>query len=158
MPQLRDFLSRFRPAGAPGAARAAVPADHDLQLAQELEPILTLLDDPHRECAQIIAAARHDAEQILAAARADAAALAAATRRDTAATRRQTVERELAAARATVTDILTSAERQAAQVRELASRRMPAMVQRSVALIRDLPEADPLPRYRSSPGPSGEPS
>ena len=50
MPQLRDFLSRFGPAGAPGAARAAVPADRHRQLVAELDPVLMLLDGQDAEC------------------------------------------------------------------------------------------------------------
>jgi hypothetical protein len=70
VPQLRDFLSRFRPAGAPGAARAAVPADRRRQLEAEVDPVLKLLDGPDAECTRIIAAARRDAEQAIAAANA----------------------------------------------------------------------------------------
>lgn len=158
MPQLRDFLSRFRPAGAPGAARAAVPADQGRQLESELEPVLMLLDGPHRESAQIIAAARHDADQIVAAARAEAAALAAGARRDADAERRLTADRELAAARARAADITSGAQRQAALVRELASQRMPALVRRSVALVRDLPDTDPRPRPDGATGPPGGPA
>jgi hypothetical protein len=44
LPQARDFLNRFRPAGAPGAAsRVAVPADRTAELASELVPVLALL-------------------------------------------------------------------------------------------------------------------
>jgi vacuolar-type H+-ATPase subunit H len=166
VPQLRDFLSRFRPAGAPGAARAAVPADRERQLAAELEPVLTLLDGPHRECAQIISAARHDAGQIVAAARAEAAALAASARRDADAARREAADRELAAARAGATEISTRAEGEAARVRDLARERMPALVRRSVALVRDLPDSagpdpagpGPLPRAEDASGAAGDPA
>ena len=41
MPDLRDFLSRFRPAGAPGAARAGVG------------PVLALLGGTQAECERI---------------------------------------------------------------------------------------------------------
>lgn len=73
MPQLGDFLSRFRPAGAPGAAsRVGVPADRAAELADELGPVLALLDDTQAECARKVAEARQEAERIAAAARAEA--------------------------------------------------------------------------------------
>ena len=51
MPQLRDFLDRFRRQGAPGAAgRAAVPVDRQGALAAELLPVLASLEDPEAEC------------------------------------------------------------------------------------------------------------
>ena len=53
MPHVRDFLSRFRPAGAPGAGRAAVPADRRRELESELGPVLMLLDGPSAECTEI---------------------------------------------------------------------------------------------------------
>jgi hypothetical protein len=55
MPELRDFLARFRPAGAPGtAARAAVPADRSRELEAEVEPVLALLEDTDAERKRII--------------------------------------------------------------------------------------------------------
>ena len=121
MPQLRDFLSRFRPAGAPGAARAAVPADQHLRLETELGPVLTLLDGLDAECAQLVAAAERDAGEIIAAARADAAALAADAVRRAGDIRRQASSEVLAAARAQAADLTAGGARQAvALVRNLA--------------------------------------
>ena len=78
MPEGRDFLDRFRPAGAPGsAARAGVPADRARELADELDPVLALLDDTHAECQRIIAGAGQEAERIMAAARSEAGRIAA---------------------------------------------------------------------------------
>ena len=54
MPHMRDFLSRFRPAGAPGAGPAAVPADRRRELESELGPVLMLLDAPSAECSEIV--------------------------------------------------------------------------------------------------------
>ena len=138
MPPLRDFLSRFRPAGAPGAARAGVPADRRRLLEAELDPVLRLLDGPDAECARIIAQARHDAGQIIAAARARAAALESDTRRRAAAVRRQTVREVLATARAEAADTSAGAARQAALTGELARQRLPALVHRAVGLVREL--------------------
>ena len=67
MTQTRDFLDRFRPAGAPGgAARAGVPADRVRELAAEVGPVLALLDDVHAECDQILGEARREAARVAA--------------------------------------------------------------------------------------------
>ncbi|MCH0573448.1 hypothetical protein I3F60_30175, partial [Streptomyces sp. MUM 136J] len=64
MPRFREFLSRFRPAGSPGAAVAgAVPADRSAELAAELQPVLALLDDSAREAAAVREAAARDAAE-----------------------------------------------------------------------------------------------
>ena len=142
MPQLRDFLSRLRPAGTPGAALAAVPAEPGRRLGAELDPVLTLLDGVDAECARLIAMAQHDAEQITAAARAEAAALASGAQQRAAAVRQEAVQEILATARDEAGATTTSAERQAALMRELARQRLPGLAQRAVALIRDLPGAE----------------
>ena len=77
MPDLRDFLSRFRPAGAPGGARAGVPADRRRELEAEVGPVLALLAGTQAECERIIAQARRDAGRLTAETGAEAAAIAA---------------------------------------------------------------------------------
>ena len=68
--QLHDFLDRFRPAGAPGAAgRAAVPADHAVSWTPNCCRYSRGWTRTDARCAGIIAQARDDAEQIVAAAR-----------------------------------------------------------------------------------------
>lgn len=67
MPRVRDVLHRFRPSGAPGAATTAgVPVDRATELATELEPVLALLADTDRECADVVEAARRDGTAIRA--------------------------------------------------------------------------------------------
>lgn len=100
LPQLGDFLSRFRPAGAPGAAtRAGVPADREAERAAELEPVLGLLAGTEQECAAITTAAGLEADRIVAGARTDAAAIRAQAARDAAVAREEAAARVLAAAR-----------------------------------------------------------
>lgn len=78
MPQLGDFLNRFRPAGAPGAAsRAGVPADRAAELSAELEPVLAMLAATDGECARLVAEAEQEAGRIAADARDQAAGIAA---------------------------------------------------------------------------------
>ena len=76
VPGLRDYLDRFRPAGAPGAGGTGVPADRPRELETELTTVLALLDGVHAECTGIVAKARRDAERMVAAARGEAAAVA----------------------------------------------------------------------------------
>lgn len=139
LPQLRDFLERFRPAGAPGAAASAgVPADRSRELEAELRPVLALLEGVDAECARMVAQARHDAGQIIAAARDEAAAdLADADQRARSA--RDEVMREiLDGARAEAAAAVAEAARQASWERELAGQRIPALVATAVGLVREL--------------------
>lgn len=101
MPQLGDFLSRFRPAGAPGAAsRAGVPADRMAELSAELEPVLAMLAQTDATCTRLVAQAREEAGQIADAARAQAAAIAADGRDRARSARGEAADEVLAAARA----------------------------------------------------------
>ncbi|MGY2063099.1 hypothetical protein ACW9HQ_50115 [Nocardia gipuzkoensis] len=74
MPRWGDFLDRFRPAGAPGAAGAAgIPADRATDAAMELTPVLTRLDEVQdradtmrTEALERAARIRHDSETVAA--------------------------------------------------------------------------------------------
>ncbi len=139
MPQLRAFLDRFRPAGAPGAAaRTAVPVDRSRELEAELVPVLALLDGVDAECARVVAQARRDAERIVAAAREVAAAQVGDADRRARAGRDEAAQEVLAAARAEAVGTVARAGRQASQVRELAGQRIPPLVSRAVGLVRAL--------------------
>lgn len=60
-----DFLSRFKPAAAPGSAsQAGVPADRAAQLAAELEPVLGMLALTRERCAAITAGGEQEAARI----------------------------------------------------------------------------------------------
>ncbi len=138
MPQLRDFLARFRPAGSPGAARAGVPADRSRELQAEVGPVLALLDGTDAERERIIAEARREAEQITAAARAEAAVITAEAAQRAEAARDEVARRVMAQARDEAARSVAAARRQALQTRELARQRMPALVSRTVEEIRQL--------------------
>jgi hypothetical protein len=160
MPQVHDFLDRFRPAGAPGAAaRAGVPADMSGALAAELTPVLALLSDTDAARGSIIARAERDARRIVAEARAQASAVAADAERRGRAARDEAARLVLAQAMSDAGEAEAAAARQAARVRELAAERMPALVSRAVDLVRNLP-ADPISAAtgRDQPGsPGGQP-
>ena len=161
MPQLRDFLDRFRPAGAPGAAaRAAVPVDRSGALVAELVPVLALLDGVDAECRRIVAQAHREAERITGAAREEAADQLGDADRRARAAREQTVQEVLSAARAEAADTVASARREALRARELAGQRLPMLVSRAAALVRrlgtgDLGPAAGWPDPRSEPGRPG---
>jgi Zn-dependent protease len=144
MPQLRDFLARFRPAGAPGAlAPVGVPADRSRELEAEVGPVLAMLESTAAERARIIDQARYEAEQITAAARAKAAGIAADAERRALAAREEAARQEVALARDEAARAVDSARQQAARTRELARQRMPDLVGRTVDAIRRLDSAGP---------------
>lgn len=138
MPNVRDILSRFRPAGAPGASRAAVPVDRRRQLESELSPVLVLLDGPSAECAGVIAAAERDAEHIVGAARGEAARIVSDARQRAAARAAELVQEAMAAARTQASAITAAGAAEAAAIAERAGLRLPALADRAVASVRDL--------------------
>lgn len=110
MPQLRDFLDRFRPAGAPGsAATAGVPADRLAELAAELDPVLALLKDADSQCAVIVAEGEHEAERIAREAGELAARIAADGKERALAARNLAASEVLAQAKADTDRILRAA-------------------------------------------------
>jgi vacuolar-type H+-ATPase subunit E/Vma4 len=134
---LRDFLSRFRPAGAPGAAaRVPVPIDRGRELEAEVGPVLALLDGTRDECEQIVLQARSDAGAVMAAARAEAAAIEAAGDRRAQAARDEAARRLADAAAADVAAMIAEAQQQAGRIRTLAGQRMPALVSAAVEDLR----------------------
>ncbi|MGW5520223.1 hypothetical protein [Nocardia africana] len=65
MPRWSDFLERFRAAAAPGAAAPrGVPADRARGAAEELQPLLMLLDPVEDEAARIRRIAQAHAAQL----------------------------------------------------------------------------------------------
>lgn len=134
MPRVRDLLYRFRPAGAPGGAGpTGVPVDRPAELAHELEPVFAALADVERECDDVLAAARREAEALRARAAEHARALVAhaharvdAERAAAAAQVRRRAERES-------DDTLTRARRSAVELRQAAEAMMPSFVGRVVA-------------------------
>jgi vacuolar-type H+-ATPase subunit H len=132
----RDFLDRFRPAGAPGpAARAGVPADRAAELAAEVEPVLALLDGTYAECQQIIAAAQQEADRIAADAQAEVAAVGQEAVRQAGTARDEATAEVLAQAQAQARAAAADAGQQARQIRRLAQRRLPVLVAAAAALL-----------------------
>jgi vacuolar-type H+-ATPase subunit H len=138
VPGLRDYLDRFRPAGAPGAGCTGVPADRSRELEGELTAVLALLDGVQAECAGVVAQARRDAERIVATARGEAAAVADDADRRARAARDEAAREVLAAARAEAVGTVARANQQALGVRDRARQRLPALASRAVGLVRGL--------------------
>jgi vacuolar-type H+-ATPase subunit H len=144
MPPLRDFLTRFRPAGSPGAAEhAGALAERPSELESEVAPVLALLADTEAERERLITQARHDAEQIVADAQAAAAMMAADAAQRAAMLREQAARQAMTAAREQAARAMWDARQHAAQTQELAGQRMPALVSRVVGRIRQLEAEDP---------------
>lgn len=143
MTQVRDFLDRFRPAGAPGsAARAGVPADRTAEISAELGPVLAVLDDVAAECARTVAQARREADRITREAGSRAAAIEAegAARAQLA---REGAGRELVRqADEQAREEIAAARKEAARIRRRARARLPMLVSRAVDLVRD-PDGPP---------------
>ena len=137
MPRVRDLLYRFRPAGAPGAASSVgVPADRGADVAAELEPVFTGLDQTERECAEIVASARREAG---VARERDAERARSLVR-----SAKEHLEAERAASAARVRqqqgpdDLQAVAERAAVDLRDRARERMPVYVGSVLDAIRCL--------------------
>lgn len=151
MARLRDFLTRFRPLGSPGAAATGVPADRAAELEAELAPALAQLTRAQEEVAAIRATAAGEAERIRQEATREAArildearARAPQVRADSAVSARHTAEAQAA-------ELLAAAERAAARVRDRAGERMPAMADR----VADLALGGPEEPRRSRWAPAG---
>lgn len=144
MPRVRDLLYRFRPSGTPGAATAAgVPADRTVEAAAELEPVFAQLAETERQCAEIMARGRADADAIRAR--------DSETARSILATGRALVPAERATAAARARDLgraesratLVAGQREVEQVHVQVEESLPEYVERVVASVRSLLEDAP---------------
>ena len=146
LPQFRDFLARFRPAGSPGAAsRVGVAADRARELSAELEPVLALLAATHAECERIVAEARQDARRMVDEAREQAAAAGAEARRHAEVARAAAAEEVLAAARDQAAKAAGDAAQEAQHPRGGTGQRIDDLVGAAVELVRRLPREGQLP-------------
>jgi len=141
LPQLGDFLNRFRPAGAPGAAsRAGVPADRAAELSAELDPVLAMLAAADAECARLVAEAEQEAGRLAAQGRDQAASIAADGVQRAEEARGQAAAEVLAAAG----DQARLAERAAAEQARTRSgpseEDVQALIQAAIELVRTMPD------------------
>jgi F0F1-type ATP synthase membrane subunit b/b' len=140
LPQFRDFLARFRPAGSPGAAsRVGVAADRARELSAELQPVLALLEPAHAECERMLADAGAGARHIIDEAREHAAAVTAQAQHRAEAVRAAAAEEVLAAARDQASALIQDAARRVQQPRHDDERRVEDLVAVAVGLVKALP-------------------
>jgi len=136
LPQLSDFLNRFRPAGAPGAAtRAGVPVDRTAELSAEVAPVLAQLAAVAAEGERIVAAAERDSSAIMDDARERAALIAAEARTSARAARAQAAARVLTAAREDPGQVVTGLSRPAPTDAQLSE-----LIQAALELVRAVPD------------------
>lgn len=141
MPQLGDFLDRFRPAGAPGAAtRAGVPADRVAELSAELDPVLAMLAATDAQCARIVAEAGREASRIAGAARERAVRIAADGGERAQAARGEAATAVLAAARAEATATEHAAAQASASRPGPSDADVQALIRAAVDLVRSMPD------------------
>jgi hypothetical protein len=146
LPQFRDFLARFRPAGAPGAAsRVGVAADRAHEVSAELEPVLALLAATHAERERIVADARRDAQQIMDEAREQAAVIGAYARRRAEEARTAAAEEVLATAHDQAAAAARDAAREAHHPGRDTERQAREVVGAAVHLVTALPPEGQLP-------------
>jgi hypothetical protein len=145
MATLRDFVRRFRPAGSPGAAApAGVPADRGEELAAELAPMFEALREVGEEAADLVGAARREAERRRAAAVQRAQQLLGDARHRADVVRAAAATEAVQAAVGERAALLDGARRDAEQVSRRAADQLTELVDRVVATIR-APGVDPGP-------------
>lgn len=147
MAGFRDFLLRFRPVGSPGrAAPGGVPADRAAELAAELTPPLSLLEEAEAEARRI----REEAVRVAADRRRDAERQAdtivgrARARADE--VRTEAAARVRRAAEAEAAESLATAERNEAEMRSRTQARMPGLLDRVARLVIEDIETPATPR------------
>ena len=125
MPQWRNILDRFRPAGTPGAAgRPGIPADRSAAATAELTAALVLLDDAQEEAARTRQAAVDRAQDIRRAAHRQAAELLAKARDDAETVRARSEADALREASADEDDMRRRTEAEIARLRRRADERL----------------------------------
>ena len=125
MPQWRNVLDRFRPAGTPGAAgRPGIPADRSADAAAELTEVLALLDDAQEEAARTRQAATDRAQESRRTAQRQAAELVAKARHDAESVRAQSEADALCEADADEDNMRSQTEAEIARLRQRAGERL----------------------------------
>ncbi|MEU9760331.1 hypothetical protein [Streptomyces sp. NPDC047985] len=136
MTAFRDFLMRFRPAGSPGpAATMGVPADRSADLAAELDPVLSCLEQAETEAQQIREAAAQLAEQNRRAAADKAAEIVGLARTRAREVRMESAANTYGLAKTEAAECLAESERKAVLLKRRAQHRMASLVEHALADI-----------------------
>ncbi|MEU7166729.1 hypothetical protein AB0A70_19140 [Streptomyces morookaense] len=148
MAGFRDFLARFRPAGAPGAV-TGIPADRSAEVTAELQRPLSQLDAAAAEARAVREAAAAEAERIRSRGRQRAEEITERARAEAGRVRREAADAARAAAAVHAAEAAAAGERDAALTRRRAQERLPALADRVVAdVLRDIaayPARPPAP-------------
>jgi cell division septum initiation protein DivIVA len=125
VPQWRNILDRFRPAGTPGAAgRPGIPADRSADAAAELTAMLALLDDVQEEAARTRQAAADRAQEIRRAAHRQAAEIVTNARNDAESVRAQSEADALRETDADADEMRRQTKAEIARLRQRAGERL----------------------------------
>jgi len=135
LPQLRDFIGRFRP--------AAVPADRESEPAAELGPVLALLAPTDAEREQIIALARETAAKINADALRQVSEIEAAARGRAQTAREEAVEQVLMSARDETRRAMDEAATAVSRRHEPDERQVKDLIDEALNLVLTLPGSGP---------------
>ena len=135
LPQLRDFIGRFRP--------ATVPAGRESELAAELGPVLALLAPTEAECEQIIARASETAAKISAGAVRQVSEIEAAARRQAQTAREEAVQQLLVSARDETRQAMDEATAVVSRRRAPDERQVRELLDEALNLVLTLREGGP---------------
>lgn len=137
MPGLRDLLSRFRAAGAPGAPGAAgMPVDRRAGVAVELEPVFAALAETTAECERLRAGSAAEAQRCLAEAGERAAAIVAQAQGAVQAERAAAMSRMRRRAETELAAIEDESRAAAEEIARRAASQLPVLVDEVVARVR----------------------
>lgn len=138
MANIREFLYRLRPAGAPGAAGpAGVPADRRADAEQELAAVFAALEEVEATCTQIDAQAEREAQRRTEQAHRMAGALVARARAAATADRAEAAATAVREARDQSDEMLLRARESAARARAAVDERIPQLLPRITARARE---------------------
>ncbi len=134
-----NFLDRFRPVGAPGAARGTGRAEEVRGPATELAPVFAALAPDLESARTLVVDAQRSAEKMVAEARARAAAVTAQARLDAVTVRAQAAAAVEKASTARDRRLLARAHREASSVEARAEVELAAAAQRVIErMVEDL--------------------
>lgn len=135
MPRWREFLDRFRPVAAPGAAAPrGVPADRTAELTAELSPVLARLDKVQDDIERMREATARQAETIRETGRREAAAIVERARLEAGRVSDQAMTQQLSSTPGGANSTPDAAD----EVRTRAQEHMPAYVRQAVDSARTL--------------------
>ncbi|MEU8514638.1 hypothetical protein AB0C76_24025 [Kitasatospora sp. NPDC048722] len=138
MVRFRDFLARFRPTGTPGAPTVGVPADRAAELAAELEKPLGGLTGTQVEAEAVRAEGAQEAERVRQEAARNAARIVELAHARAPKVRAEAAAAAGNAAKVRAAELSAAGEQAVSLVRARTGERMPALVERAVALALEL--------------------